>query len=144
MLGTTTPLFTMAVAAAAAVTPLAPTVVAMWLSVSCWLGLVWSFYVLRNPLGLDSGQAVVVGSLFAATGWVDHLSMEAYPFALLLVVATAAFLGRRPFLAGVAAGCLFLTRGEGALFAAILGAAALFAEITGRWVERRSPTLRPL
>ncbi len=126
VLGTTSPAFTLAVAAGAAVSRAAPTSVAQWLGALCWLGLVWSFFVARSAFGLDEGQAVAIGCLLAAAGWVTHLSMEAYPFALVLVVTTTAALSRRPFVAGLCGGLLFLTRGEGVLFAAILGAAILF------------------
>ncbi len=141
VLGTTSPAFTLAVAAVAAVLPATPTTVALWLSVLCWLGLVWSFFLLRSPFGLEVGQSVAIGAVLAATGWVAHLSMEAYPFALLLVVTTAAVLGRRPFVAGLCGGLLFLMRGEGVLYAAILGAAILFAELRGSSGPGRSPTL---
>lgn len=140
VLATTTPAFTVAVALLVAITGFEPTVVALWVSALCWLALIWSFFVFRRAFGLDAGQATAVGWMVAAQGWVEHLSMEAYPFALILVVAAALVWSQRWFLGGLGVGLLFLTRGEGALFAGILGLGVLIGEIRTR-NSARSPTL---
>ncbi len=138
---TTTPAFTMVVAAVTAISGIEPTVVALWFSALCWLAVIWSFFVFREAFGLDPGQAAMIGWMVAAQGWVEHLSMEAYPFALILVVAAAMVWSRRSFIAGLAIGVLFLTRGEGILFGAILGVVVLVDEIRHRTNSGRSPTM---
>ncbi len=140
VLATTTPAFTLGVAGLTAVTGFEPTEVALWASALCWLALIWSFFVFREAFGLDPGQGAVVGCMVAAQGWVAHLSMEAYPFALILVLAAAMVGSKRWFLGGLAVGALFLTRGEGVLFGAILGLVVVAGEIRRR-SEERSPTL---
>ncbi|RLE22275.1 MAG: hypothetical protein DRJ65_14250 [Acidobacteria bacterium] len=140
VLATTTPAFTLAVAGLTAVTGLEPTEVALWVSALCWLGLIWVFFIFREAFGLDPGQAVAVGCMVAAQGWVEYLSMEAYPFALILVLAAAMGFSRRWFFGGLAIGVLFLTRGEGVLFGAIMGLVVVAGEIKSR-SEERSPTL---
>lgn len=140
VLATTTPAFTLAVAGLAAVSGLEPTEVALWTSAVCWLGLIWSFFVFRKAFGLEVEQSAAIGCMVAAQGWVTHLSMEAYPFALILVLAAALVFSRRWFLGGLAVGVLFLTRGEGVLFGAILGLVVLGGEIRNR-CEERSPSV---
>ena len=71
VLATTTPAFTLGVAGLTAVTGLEPTEVALWVSALCWLGLIWAFFIFREAFGLDPGQAVVVGCMVAAQGWVE-------------------------------------------------------------------------
>ncbi|MEN8162993.1 MAG: hypothetical protein ABFS37_02595 [Acidobacteriota bacterium] len=140
VLATTTPAFTLAVAALTAVTGFEPTEVALWVSALCWLALIWSFYVFRKAFGLEPEQGVLIGCLVAAQGWVASLSMEAYPFALVLVLAAAMVFSRRWFLGGLAVGVLFLTRGEGALFGVILGLVVFVGEIRQKEAAR-SPSL---
>lgn len=140
VLATTTPAFTMGVASLTGITGFEPTQVALWTSAVCWLALVWSFFVFRGAFGLDPGQSAAVGWMVAAQGWVEHLSMEAYPFALILVLAAAMVWSRRWFLGGLAVGVLFLTRGEGVLFGAILGLVVVAGEARSRSGER-SPSL---
>lgn len=140
VLATTTPAFTMGVAALTFLTGFEPTQVALWTSALCWLALVWVFFIFRNAFALDSGQSAAIGWMVATQGWVEHLSMEAYPFALILVLAAAMVWSRRWFLGGMAVGLLFLTRGEGVLFGAIMGLVVVAGEIKGRQ-EGRSSTL---
>jgi len=141
VLATTTPAFTLAVAGITAVTGIEPTVVAHWLTASCWLGVIWSFFFFREAFGLDVIQAAVIGWLVAAQGWIGSLGMEAYPFALALVVAAGLTWSGRVFLGGAAVGLLFLIRGEGALFGVILGVVVLARELRGPKTGERSPTL---
>lgn len=140
VLATTTPAFTMGVALLTVISGLEPTLVALWTTALCWLALIWVFFVFRNPFGLDLGQATFIGLMIAAQGWVEHLSMEAYPFVLILVLAAAMVWSRQFFLGGFAVGVLFLTRGEGVLFGAILGLIVIADEIKGRR-DGRSSTL---
>jgi hypothetical protein len=133
--GTTTPLFTLAVAGLARLAPAADLpAVAVWLSAACWLAIVWTFFLARASFGLAAWQAAVVGLLVLASGWVHLLGMEAYLFASLLVVSLALFWRGRYALSGLACGLLFLARGEGALVAALLGGAALLQA----WQARRA------
>ena len=140
VLATTTPAFTMAVAGLTLITDSEPTVVALWTGAASWMAFIWSFFIFRRAFSLHPGQAAAIGWMVAAQGWVEHLSMEAYPFALILVVAAAMVFSKRWFLGGMAVGVLFLTRGEGALFGVILGLVVLVGEIRSR-SEGRSPTL---
>lgn len=140
VLATTTPAFTLAVACTTAVTGFEPTEVALWMTAVCWVGLIWSFFLFREAFGLEVAPSVAIGCMVAAQGWVAYLSMEAYPFALILVVSAALVFSRRWFLAGLAVGILFLTRGEGVLFGAILGLVVLAGEIRDR-DGGRSPSM---
>lgn len=121
VLGTTTPLFTMVVAALGAVVVFADlTTVALLVSALCWVGLIWCWFAFRREFLLTDWQAAVVGLVMAASGWIRHLEMEAYLFALLLTVATGLFFRGRLAAAGAASALLVLTRGEGALLFGIL------------------------
>jgi len=123
VLGTTTPLFALVIGGLMALLPgVAGTAIAVGVTSLCWLGLIWSFYAFRESFGLPAATAAWIGVVVAAAGWVPYLGMEAYPFALLLVVTAGAAFGRAWFVAGVMGGLLFLTRGEGILF---VGLAAL-------------------
>jgi len=131
VLGTTTPLFALVVGALMALLPgVAGTAIAVWVSCFCWIGVIWSFWLLRENFGISEGSAAWIGAAVGLAGWVPHLGMEAYPFALLLVLTAGASFGRRPLLAGLLGGLLFLTRGEGILFFGIAASA-------GWWVSRK-------
>ena len=131
VLGTTTPLFALVVGGLMALFPGVPgTAIAVWTTAVCWLGLIWSFYFFRDAFGIPVSTAVWIGAAIAASGWVPHLGMEAYPFALLLVATLGMAYGRRPLLAGILGGLLFLTRGEGILFVSL-------AALAGWWVRAR-------
>ncbi|NIM01176.1 MAG: hypothetical protein GTN89_10075 [Acidobacteria bacterium] len=127
VLGTTTPLFALVVGLLMAVLPVPGTAIAVWLSALCWVGLIWSLYVCRDAFRIPAGLAAWIGATITASGWVAHLGMEAYPFALLLVATLGAVYGGRPLLAGVLGGLLFLTRGEGILLFGLAAAA-------GTWI----------
>lgn len=143
MLGTTTPLFTLTVALFSALGGLDAVVVAFALTITCWLVLIWSFFLFRRAFGLTPRAAAIVGVVIAATGWVGYFSMEAYPFAVVEVLAAALVLSERPFVGGLAGGALFLIRGEGILFAGILGFVVFVSEIRMRKAQTGlSPTLR--
>ena len=130
VLGTTTPLFALFVAAWMALLPgVAGTAIAVWTTALCWIATIWAFYWFRDAFGITAPAAAWIGAAIAAGGWVTHLGMEAYPFALLMLATAGAAYGRRPLIAGVLGGLLFLTRGEGILF---FGLAALAAW----WVHR--------
>jgi hypothetical protein len=133
VLGTTTPLYAMIVAGLAALLPFIQlTAIAVSFSAACWIGVVWAVFGFRRQLGLDDLQAASVGLVVIATGWVGHLEMEAYLFALLLMVSVGLYSGRRLLASGAAAGLLFLTRGEGALLFAILLMMAAFRDFRDR------------
>ena len=130
VLGTTTPLFALVVGVLMAMLPASGTAIAVWVTALCWLGLIWSFYFFRDAFGIPASTATWIGAAIAAAGWVSNLGMEAYPFALLSVATLGAAYGRRPLLAGVLGGLLFLTRGEGILFFGLTA-------IGGWWVWSR-------
>jgi hypothetical protein len=125
-LGTTSPLFAGLVALASLVLPwIELTALAVWIGAACWAGLPWLFFLFRRDLAIENRTVVVVGSVVAASVWVQYLGMEAPLFAFLLVLAVCLFLRGRAAFAGFAVGLLFLTRGEGALLFGILLAWAL-------------------
>ena len=133
VLGTTTPLFAIAVAGLGTLfRSVDLTTVALGLSAACWIGVIWCWFVFRRELHLTQWQACVLGVVMSATGWVRQLEMEAYLFALLLVVATGLFFRGRMAAAGAVSALLVLTRGEGALLFVILFVLAIVA-------ERRAP-----
>ena len=135
VLGTTTPLFTVAVAGFALIFRQVdiPTV-AVFLTAFCWLGIVWTFFFFRKEWGLADWQAGVVGLVVIASGWIGFLGMEAYPFAFLLVLSLSLFLSERYWLAGFVTGALFLTRGEGVLILGVI----LIAATVQHWHRNRS------
>jgi hypothetical protein len=121
VLGTTTPLFTMAVAGLALVLPRTEIpIIAVFLSALCWLGTVWTVFVFRKHWGLENWQVCIVAVVLIGLGWIGNLGMEAYLFAFLLVLSLSLFLSERYWLTGIAAGLLFLARGEGVLVLAVL------------------------
>ena len=124
--GTTTPLFTLMVAGLALVLPQVEiAALAVFLGAFCWLGIAWAFFLFRKEWGLQDWQAAIVGLVVIGSGWIAFLGMEAYLFALLLVLSLSLFLSERYLLTGFSIGLLFLTRGEGVLvLVAILPIAA--------------------
>ena len=138
VLGTTTPLYAIVVAAVGAGIPFVDlTTLALFVSALCWVGVVWCCYVFRREFLLSEWRAATVGVVMAATGWVRHLEMEAYLFALLLMIATGLFFRGRFIAAGFVSALLLLTRGEGALLFGILFILAVLAERR----ESRSPSV---
>ncbi len=139
VLGTTTPLFALLVAALSWVTPLTPMTSAVVLSALAWAGLPWLFFAFRRDLGLSDWQVASVAALVVAGPFARHLAMEASLFAFLLVLATALVWRGRPLAAGFATGLLFLTRGEGVLLLPVLLAALLIEDRR----RRREGAARP-
>lgn len=129
VLGTTTPLYAFVVAAlGAGIRFIDLTTLALFVSAICWVGVVWSCYVFRREFLLSEWHAAIVGVVMSATGWVRHLEMEAYLFALLLIVATGLFFRARFVAAGFVSALLLLTRGEGALLFGLLLVLAMVSE----------------
>ncbi|MGD9315475.1 MAG: hypothetical protein PVG56_01470 [Anaerolineae bacterium] len=143
-LGTTSPLLALLIAGLSIILPGVeiPTL-AVFLTAFCWLGIAWTFFLFRASWNIPEWQAVVVGLVILASGWVTFLGMEAYLFAFLLVLGFSLFFARHYFLAGLATGLLLLTRGEGVL--------VLFVQIgfygVAEWSEKRhldAEMLKPL
>jgi len=142
VLGTTSPLFTLTVALISATGSLQPIMVAFALSIAAWIGLIWIFFFFRKAFGIPALAAALIGVLVAGTGWVEHLSMEAYPFALVEVLTVALLFSGKPLAGGLAGGCLFLLRGEGILFASLAGLVPLLSEFRNPAGNKAfSPTL---
>jgi arabinofuranosyltransferase len=124
VLGTTTPLFTIAVAGLALIFPKTDIpVLAVFLTAFCWLGIVWTIFFFRKEWGLENWQVCTLALVLIGSGWIGSLGMEAYPFAFLLFLSLSLFLRKRYWLTGFIAGLLFLTRGEGVLVLAVLSIA---------------------
>ncbi|MFN8492000.1 MAG: hypothetical protein U0350_30645 [Caldilineaceae bacterium] len=120
-LGTTTPLFTFVVAGLSFIFPhFDLATLAVFFTALCWAGIAWLFYTFRAAWALKTWQAVLVGLVIIASGWIAFLGMEAYLFAFLLVLCLSLFYAQQYFWAGLTAGLLFLTRGEGVLIFLIL------------------------
>lgn len=135
VLGTTTPLFTIAVAGLALIFPRTGIpVIAVFLTAFCWLGIVWTIFFFRKEWRLENWQVCTIALILIGSGWISSLGMEAYPFAFLLVLSLSLFLSGRYWLAGFNTGLLFLTRGEGVLVLAVL----LIAIPIQHWVIRKS------
>jgi arabinofuranosyltransferase len=133
-LGTTSPLFTLAVAALGLIfSHQAISTIAVYLTALCWLGIVWVFFGYRSAWGLSEWQAGLIGLIVIASGWVNFLGMEAYIFTFLLVLGISLFLHGDRLAAGFTLGLLFLTRGEGII---VFGLILLLAAIQG-WTTRR-------
>jgi hypothetical protein len=124
VLGTTTPLFTIAVAGLALIFPKTDIpVIAVFLTAFCWLGIVWTIFFFRKEWGLENWQVCTLALVLIGSGWIGYLGMEAYPFAFLLVLGLSLFLSEHYWLTGFITGLLFLTRGEGVLVLAVLSIA---------------------
>lgn len=135
VLGTTTPLFAITVAGLALLLPFAMMpAIAVYLSALCWLGIFWVFFFFRKEWQLEYWQVCVLALLIVGSGLIFSLGMEAYPFFFLLVLTISLFLRNRYLLAGLAAGFLFLIRGEGSLIMPVL----LVAMGIQHWVAARS------
>jgi len=136
VLGTTTPLFALTVALLSRILGFAElTAVAVFFSAACWSGLVWCWFAFRRQLQLSDWQAGILGFVVAASGWVRHLDMEAYLFAFLLVASTGLYFRRNMVWAGLAAGLLFLTRGEGVLVFGLLLAISAYRDWRAHWSD---------
>lgn len=121
VLGTTSPLLALIIASLSKVLPFASIPqIAVFFSSVCWIGIGWVFLLFRKSFGIQLWQAAVIGLCILSSGWVQFLGMEAYLFALLLVLSIALLYAGFFISSGVTAGLLFLTRGEGILIVAIL------------------------
>lgn len=115
-LGTTTPLFALINAGLSWLLPRVElSRIAVVFTALCWTGIAWVIYLGRRSLSISRWQAVIIGSVVTASGWVGFLGMEAYLFAFLLVVGAVVYFQERWLLTGVTVALLFLTRGEGIL-----------------------------
>ncbi|KAA3661257.1 MAG: hypothetical protein DWQ04_16980 [Chloroflexi bacterium] len=119
--GTTTPLFTLLVGGAANILSFAslPTL-AVFVTAFCWIGIIWIIFLFRQAWDISAYQAVAIGFVMIASGFVSFLGMEAYLFSFLLVMSLSLFQNRNYFWAGLGTGFLFLTRGEGVLVLFVL------------------------
>lgn len=135
VLGTTTPLFTIAIAGLALLFPRAEiSVVAVFFTAFCWLGILWTFFFFRKAWGLENWQVWILAFIVAGTGWISLLGMEAYLFAFLLLLGISLFLSAHYWVTGFIMGLLFLTRGEGALALVVL----LATMSIQHWGKRKS------
>lgn len=135
VLGTTTPLLTVAIAGLALIFPqIDIPVFAVYLTALCWLGILWTFFFFRDEWGLENWQVCILALVLIGTGWINYLGMEAYLFAFLLILALSLFFSKHYGLTGFLVGLLFLTRGEGVLMLAVL----IIAITVQHWVTKRS------
>ena len=138
-LGTTTPLLALVVAGTSSILPgVEVSKIAVLFTALCWIGIIWGVYLGRERLGLSRWQAVTVGGVVIASGWIGFLGMEAYLFAFLLIFTMILYLQRRWLSSGVLVGLLFLTRGEGILMLPTL----LLYRLGQTWNERSRARLR--
>lgn len=126
-LGTTTPLLAVTVGGLAALLPAVSAIdLAVFLTALCWIAVPWILFAFHRAWGLQAWQAVVIGLVVIASGWVNLLGMEGYLFAALLILSFSWLYTGRHLAAGVTAALLFLTRGEGALVLLLLLVTALW------------------
>ncbi len=140
--GTTTPLLALAVGALAALLRGAPAdTLAVWLTALAWIAVGWILFLFRRAWGLGDASGLVVALAALFGGWrgpLGVLGSEAFLFHALLALTLSLHLVGRDFAAGLTAGALFLTRGEGVLALGVIGASAL-----GQWlVAARRATVR--
>ncbi len=139
VLGTTTPLFTLIVAGLASIfNQAAISVVAIYLSAFCWLGIAWLFFIFRAEWGLMNWEVCILALIVIGSGWISNLGMEAYLFAFLFIFCLSIFWRKRYMFAGFLVGLLFLTRGEGALVFFLLSIAIILEE----WRFRKAIDLK--
>lgn len=117
-LGTTTPLTAFTLAALSRILPFADLKdIAVWLSVVAWIATGWLWALKGKAFGLSEIASYCIALIVLSETFlrIEHLGMEAQLFALLLTVCLVLYLEQRRWAAGVVAGLLFLTRGEGIL-----------------------------
>ncbi len=137
-LGTTTPLLALVLGGAGRLLPFwSIRDIAIWFTAICWITSAWLIYLFRKHFFLAPEAALLVAFFILTSAWevvilleggrhATLLGMEMYPL-LLGVVLTALLYARGYwFWAGVAAGFLFLVRGEGALMGPVLVAMGIF------------------
>src|SRR5260221_3037215 len=122
-LGTTTPLTAFTLAALSRAVPFVDLKdLAVWLSVAAWIATGWLWALKGKVFGLSEigGYCIALVVLSETFLRIEHLGMEAQLFALLFTVCLILYLEQRRWAAGIVAGLLFLTRGEGILIVPIL------------------------
>ncbi|MGQ9896399.1 MAG: hypothetical protein ACUVR8_02400 [Acidobacteriota bacterium] len=123
--GTTTPLFALLVAGLAALVRQVPVdVLAVWITVLAWLAAGWTFWLFRQAWHLDDRSARMMVMAVLLGGWVGPMGVlgsEVFLFHALLILTLSLHLAGKAFPAGIAAGLLFLTRGEGVLVLGSIG-----------------------
>jgi len=140
-LGTTTPLFAIFVAGLALVFPQADiSVIAVFFTAFCWLSISWIFFFFRKEWRLGNWQVCIIALVLIGSGWIMSLGMEAYLFALLLILCVSLFLREHYWLTGFTAGLLFLTRGEGILLLGVF----LIAILIQHMIDRKTTSADPL
>ncbi|MFQ3580684.1 hypothetical protein J8C06_04425 [Chloracidobacterium validum] len=126
--GTTTPLLALVVAALGALLRgVSVEAVAVWVTVLAWIAAGWSFYGFRRAWGLSDESALLVALAVLFGGWsgpMGVLGSEVFLFHALLVLTFSLHLAGYGVASGVAAGLLFLTRGEGVLALGVIGLSA--------------------
>lgn len=80
-----------------------------------------------HPWDLRLYQSVILGLVIIISGFIGSLGNEVYLFAFLLVLTFSLFYAEKYFVAGLTAGLLFLTRGEGVLVLLIMIAFGLMS-----------------
>lgn len=120
VLGTTTPLWTLVLAAAGYVAGEQHIEgLAVYLGIFAVVLTPWVLLAFRRAVGLSIGEAALVGAMMVAGSRRFMLGGEGPLLLLLLVLTLGLSCARRWFLTGIALGLFFLTRGEGALYAPI-------------------------
>jgi hypothetical protein len=132
--GTTTPLLTLLIAGLKLLfTGVEIPKLDVYLTAFCWVGVIWTFFLFRKYWALDHWQATILGLVLIASGSMVYLGMEVYLFFFLLALCFSLFLAKKFIWAGITAGLLFLTRGEGVLALASL---IIYFLITTAWREK--------
>lgn len=131
-LGTTTPLFTLTLAALEWAVPVMPLDRAgLYLSAVCWLLNAWCVVLFRRSLGLGFAGAVAV-AISVLSIHEAYVGGEYAMFGLLLLLSAVCFGQRRWLLCGVCTGLLYMTRGEGGLLLPLIA----LAHGWGWWREK--------
>jgi hypothetical protein len=134
VLGTTTPLLTLIIAGLATIfRGVNLSTLAIFFTALCWGSLMWVLFFFRREWGLEDWQVCILALILVGSGWIAYLGMEAYLFALLLLLCFSLFIKKRYGLAGFLSAMLFLTRGEGVLILGVL----LSALLVQNWVKRK-------
>lgn len=122
-LGTTSPLFVFVTAGLAALTRLTVVQAAIIASALAWMATGWTVFALLRHQRWSPAEAGLVALIVMSVGyaWIALVGMEIWQFEFLLVLTILLAQKRYGFWAGISVGLLFLTRGEGALLAPIIG-----------------------
>ncbi len=137
-LGTTTPLYAALLAVASRLLPFADMPqLAVALSVVAWLATAWLWAWQGPALGLSRLESLCVALLLLleTSFWISALGMETRLFCFLLSLSLVVYFRGWYFWAGLLAGLLSLTRGEGFLMFAALG----FYQVLSDVAKHQSP-----